>query len=147
CARLKQRENLFLGVVIHLIFYFHDNTRGVCKDLICVFFLLFRYLTLLFGAPAEPPCEQGQDAHSDERNISNPGHRRSFALRLLGFVQGLLSLLLGRSHRLKLLALGARSRLRLQVARTDEVEMQGCGLRRTLWPTRHPGLCLSYVVA
>src|SRR5215475_8771783 len=73
--------------------------------------------------------------------------RRPFALRLLGFVQGLLALGLSCSHRLKLLALGARSRLCLLFARADEVQVKGCGLGCTLGPARHPVFCLSNIIA
>ena len=49
--------------------------------------------------------------------------------------------------RLKLLPLLAQSRLRLLFARADEVELQGCGLGRTLRPTRRPSLRRVDVVA
>jgi hypothetical protein len=101
---------------------------------ICLFFLFFRYCSLLFrylpllcGVPIEPSCEHGQNAHNPKRNVSD---RRPFALRvrgllqrLLGFVQGRLALGLDRSHRLELLALGTRSRLCLLFTRADEVEV------------------------
>src|SRR5262249_52044473 len=110
--------------------------------------LLFCRFSLLFGAPTEPPCEQGQDGHSRECNISDPRHGRSFALRLFGLTQGRLALGLRGSHRLKLLALCARSRLSLLFTRADEVEVQGCWLRRSLGPSRRPGLCcLGNIVA
>ena len=72
---------------------------------------------------------------------------RPFLLCLFGFVQGRLALSLGCGHRFKLLALLARSRLRLLFARADKVEVQGCRLGRILGPTRRPGLGLSDIVA
>jgi len=84
-------------------------------------------------------------------NISDPRpfalHVRSLLQRFFGFAQGRLALGLGRSHRLELLALGTRSRLRLLFARADEGEVKSCGLGRALGLPRSPGLCLSNVVA
>src|SRR5262249_39326906 len=82
-----------------------------------------------------------------KRNISDRRHRRPFVLRLFGFMQGRLALRLGGCHRFKLLALLAQSRLRLFFACADEVELQVCGLGRTLRPTRRPGISLKNIVA
>ena len=102
--------------------------------------------SLLFREPKEPPCEQGQDAHTNERNISDPRHRRSFALRLFGVVQSFLSLSLSCGHCIELLALLAQSRRRLLFARADEIDVQGRGLGRTLRPTRRPSLRFEDIV-
>ena len=72
---------------------------------------------------------------------------RSLLERLFAVVQRCLTRGLGGSHRLKLLALLAQSRLRLLFARADELEVQGRGLGRTFGPTCRPGLRLEDIVA
>src|SRR5262245_31561639 len=122
-ACLAHGENLVQGGSIHVTHCLENNCLSACKDLIHLFSLLFRYLSLLFGAPAEPYCDRGQHTHCHERNISNSRHRRSFALRVFSLTQGRLAFGLRRSHRLKLLALSARSRLSFLFTRADKVEV------------------------
>ena len=106
---------------------------------------------MLFGAPTERPGEHGQDAHSHERDVSDPDPSalriRGLLQRRFALVQCSLALGLGRSHRLELLALGAQSRLRLVFTCADEVEVQGRELRRSLGPTRRPDLGLGDIIA
>src|SRR5262249_10544674 len=91
-------------------------------------------------------------------NIPNPRPSaqciRSFLLRIRSLLDRLFAVAqrclfggLSGSDLLELLALLAQSRCRLFFACTDEVEVQGCGLGRTLGPTRHPSLGLGYIVS
>jgi hypothetical protein len=106
---------------------------------------------LLFGTPTEQPCNDGQNAYNQERNISDPRSStlriRRLLQRLFGLMQCLLALGLGFGHHLELLALGVRSCLRLLFARADKVEVQGRRLGCILGPSRRPGFCLGNIVA
>jgi len=109
CARLEHREHLFLVVIVNFVLEFQNDRRRAFNNLI-------RRFSILFGPPTEQPRKQGQTTHNDKRSVSD---LRSSALRIDSFslrvrslrerlfpvVQRRLASGLGRSDRLKLLAL------------------------------------------